>query len=70
MHSKLVRKMERDNVKKENYKLLLKLAEEGRLKPSAGAGIGIERFVAWISGANHVGETQLFPKVPGIVYDL
>lgn len=69
-YSKIVRKMERDNVKKENYKLLLKLAEEGRLKPSAGAGIGIERFVAWISGVNHIGETQLFPRVPGIVYDL
>jgi asparaginyl-tRNA synthetase len=62
--------MERDNVRKENYSLLLRLAEEGRLKPSAGAGIGIERLVSWITGAKHVGETQLFPKIPGIVYDL
>lgn len=69
-YSKIVKKMKRDNVKRENYKLLLKLAEEGKLKPSAGAGLGIERFVAWISGVNHVGETQLFPRVPGIVYDL
>jgi asparaginyl-tRNA synthetase len=40
------------------------------LKPSAGAGIGIERLVSWITGAKHIGETQLFPKIPGIVYDL
>jgi asparaginyl-tRNA synthetase len=69
-YSKLVRKMERDGVKKENYEVLLKLAKEGRLKPSAGAGIGIERLVSWIVGAKHIGETQPFPKIPGIVYDL
>jgi len=69
-YSKIVRKMERDDVKKENYEVLLKLAKEGRLKPSAGAGIGVERLVSWIVGAKHIGETQPFPKIPGIVYDL
>jgi asparaginyl-tRNA synthetase len=67
---KIKKKMERDNVRKENYRLLLRLAEEGRLKPSAGAGIGIERLVSWITGAKHIGETQLFPKIPGLIYDL
>lgn len=69
-YSKIARKMERDNVRKENYELLLKLAKEGRLKPSAGAGIGIERLTSWIVGAKHIGETQPFPKIPGIVFDL
>lgn len=69
-YSKIVRKLERDSVKKENYKLLLKLAKEGKLKPSAGAGIGVERLVSWIVGAKHIGEVQLFPRIPGIVYDL
>jgi asparaginyl-tRNA synthetase len=69
-YNKIVRKMERDNIRKENYELLLMLAKEGRLKPSAGAGIGIERLVSWIVGAKHIGETQPFPKIPGIVYDL
>jgi len=69
-YSKIVRKMERDDVRKENYEVLLMLAKEGRLKPSAGAGIGIERLVSWIAGAKHIGETQPFPKIPGIVYDL
>jgi asparaginyl-tRNA synthetase len=69
-YTKLIRKMERDNVRKENYELLLKLSRDGKLKPSAGAGIGIERVVGWIVGAKHIGETQPFPKIPGIVYDL
>jgi asparaginyl-tRNA synthetase len=69
-YNKIVRKMKRDGVNKENYQLLLKLAKEGKLKPCAGAGIGVERLVSWIAGAKHIGETQLFPKIPGIVYDL
>jgi asparaginyl-tRNA synthetase len=69
-YGKIVRKMDRDGVRKENYEVLLKLARDGRLKPSAGAGIGIERLISWIVGAKHIGETQLFPKIPGIVYDL
>ena len=69
-YEKIIKKMERDGIKKEHYGLLLKLAKEGRLRPSAGAGIGIERLVGWIVGAQHLGETQLFPKIPGVVYDL
>jgi asparaginyl-tRNA synthetase len=69
-YDKITRKMERDGVRTENYKLLLKLAKEGRLKSSAGAGIGVERLVSWIVGAKHVGETQVFPRIPGIVHDL
>jgi asparaginyl-tRNA synthetase len=69
-YQKIVRKMERDRVRKENYSTLLRLAKEGRLKPSAGGGIGVERLVGWLTGAKHVGEAQLFPKIPGVVYDL
>jgi asparaginyl-tRNA synthetase len=69
-YAKISGKMERDGVRKENYELLLELAREGRLKPSAGAGIGIERLVSWIVGAKHIGETQVFPKIPGIIHDL
>jgi len=69
-YGKIVAKMERDGVKKENYTLLLTLAKEGKLKPSAGAGIGVERLMTWVAGARHVGEVQAFPKVPGVVYEL
>lgn len=66
-YEKIVRKMERDEIVKENYKVLLNLAKEGRIVSSAGAGIGIERLVSWLAGTNHIGETQLFPKIPGTV---
>jgi asparaginyl-tRNA synthetase len=69
-YSKITRKMKRDNIVAENYEEFLKLAREGRIRPSAGAGIGIERLVSWLVGAKHIGETQPFPKTPGIVYDL
>ncbi|MEM3797885.1 MAG: asparagine synthetase A [Candidatus Bathyarchaeia archaeon] len=69
-YHKIVKKLDRDGVRKENFKLFLQLAKENKICPSAGAGIGIERLVAWIVGAKHIGEVQPFPKIPGIVYDL
>jgi asparaginyl-tRNA synthetase len=69
-YRKIVEKMEKAGVTKENYGVLLKMAKEGRLKPSAGAGIGLERLVSWIVEARHVGEVQLFPRIPGTVYEL
>jgi asparaginyl-tRNA synthetase len=69
-YMKILQKMKRDKINKENYELVLSLAKQGKLKPSAGAGIGMERLVAWITAAKHVGETQPFPKIPGTVYEL
>ena len=69
-YDKILTKMDRDLVPKENYALLLRLAREHRLKPSAGAGIGLERLVSWIVGVKHIAEVQPFPKIPGNVYDL
>ena len=69
-YGKILKKIERDGVRKENYSLLIKLAKEGKIKPSAGAGIGIERLVGWIAGVKHIAETQPFPRVPGTVNQL
>ncbi|MBS7645311.1 MAG: asparagine synthetase A [Candidatus Bathyarchaeia archaeon] len=69
-YEKIVRKMERDGIRKDEYRLLLELAGEGRLKPSAGAGLGVERFIAYICGAEHVAEVQPFPRIPGVVPEL
>jgi len=69
-YPKISKKIERDQVKKENYALVLKMAKEGRLKPTAGGGIGMERLVGWISGVKHIAETQPFPRVPGTVNEL
>jgi len=69
-YAKIVRKLDRDGVRKEDYQFLLRLAKDGKLKPSAGAGLGIERFVAYVCGAEHVAEVQPFPRIPGIVPEL
>ncbi len=69
-YNRIAAKMKRDGVDQKNFSLFLRLAREGRIRPSAGAGIGIERVVAWVVGARHIGEVQPFPKVPGVVYDL
>jgi asparaginyl-tRNA synthetase len=69
-YEKLVEKIKRDGIRKENFSVMLKMAEEGRLKSTVGAGIGLERLLSWIVGAEHIGEVQPFPKVPGIVNDL
>ncbi len=69
-YGKIAGKMERDGVNTEKFSLLLKMAKEGRLKPSAGAGIGVERLMTWVTGVKHIGEVQAFPKIPGVVYEL
>jgi asparaginyl-tRNA synthetase len=62
--------MDRDGLNRDDYGLLLRLAKDRRLKPSAGAGLGIERFISYISGTNHVAEVQPFPRIPGTVPEL
>ncbi len=69
-YKKILTKIERDNVNKANYSLILKMAKESKLKPTAGGGIGMERLVAWIAGAKHIAETQPFPRIPGTVHEL
>ncbi len=69
-YDKITKKIERDDVRKENYALVIKMAKEGRLKPTAGAGIGIERLVGYLTGVKHIAECQPFPRVPGTVHEL
>jgi len=69
-YMKILKKLERDGLRKEKYEPLLRLAKDGRLKPSAGAGLGIERFVGYACGVKHVAEVQPFPRVPGMVPEL
>jgi len=69
-YEKIIKKMQRDQIKKENYKHLIEMAKNGKLKPTAGAGIGIERLVGWIAGVQHIAECQPFPRTPGKVNEL
>lgn len=69
-YEKMFSKIQRDGVNPENYELILNLAKEGRIKPTAGGGIGLERLVCWLTQARYLGEVTPFPRVPGVVYDL
>ena len=64
---KMLSKMQRDGVDPKNYELILNLAKEGRIKPTAGGGIGLERLVCWLTQARYLGEATPFPRVPGVV---
>ncbi|MDG6922662.1 MAG: asparagine synthetase [Nitrososphaerota archaeon] len=69
-HEKIQAKIQRDGVNLENYQLILDLAREKKLTPTAGGGIGLERLVCWLTQARYLGEVTPFPRVPGTVYDL
>ncbi len=43
----------------------LSLAKEGKIPPSAGFGIGIERLTRYICGLEKISEARLFAKLPG-----
>ncbi|MFQ6070397.1 MAG: asparagine synthetase A [Candidatus Aminicenantales bacterium] len=48
------------------YDVYLQFAGKG-LFPSAGFGIGIERLTRYICGLQHIEETRLFAKLPGVL---
>jgi asparaginyl-tRNA synthetase len=61
----IMRKITRDALPQSRYAPYLSLAKSGSLSPSAGGGFGVERLVRYLSGASHVGDVQLFRRVPG-----
>ncbi|MFH1786727.1 MAG: asparagine synthetase A [archaeon] len=64
-YSALLRRIGKDRLDKGDYRPYLEMAKAGFV-PSAGAGFGVERLVRYIAGAKHVGEVQLFSRVPGV----
>jgi len=64
-YDKIIARITKDELNPEDYKEYLEVAKAGLLSPSAGAGIGIERLVRFLTGANHVGDVQPFRRVPG-----
>ncbi|MEM0148554.1 MAG: asparagine synthetase A, partial [Candidatus Micrarchaeaceae archaeon] len=63
-YARITKRMGDDKLKKDIYSAYLKEAEKGFV-PSAGAGIGIERLARFLTHAVHVGDVQLFRRVPG-----
>ncbi|RLF78478.1 asparagine synthetase A [Palaeococcus sp. (in: euryarchaeotes)] len=65
-YERIVKKLKDSGLSLEAFKPYLEVAKAGKLKPSAGAGIGVERLVRYIVGAKHIAEVQPFPRIPGI----
>lgn len=64
---RIKKRMLKDGLKPEDYGLYYDLACKNLLRPSAGAGIGIERLVRFIAGLRHIRDVQLFERIPGII---
>jgi asparaginyl-tRNA synthetase len=58
---------EEHHLSEEAYKWYLELRKYGSV-PHSGFGLGLERTVAWISGAEHVRETIPFPRLLNRLY--
>ncbi len=60
----IINKIQKTGLNEAHYEPYLKTAEKG-LVASAGGGFGVERLVRFLAGAKHVGDVQLFRRVPG-----
>jgi asparaginyl-tRNA synthetase len=63
----LKQRLEEHNLPMEAYKWYLELRQYGSV-PHSGFGLGLERTVAWITGAEHVRETIPFPRLLNRLY--
>jgi asparaginyl-tRNA synthetase len=58
----LLKRIEEHNLPKEAFNWYLDLRKFGSV-PHAGFGMGVERFVAWMCGIEHIRETIAFPRM-------
>jgi asparaginyl-tRNA synthetase len=63
-YDRIVTRMGADKLNMEVYKAYLAEARKGFVR-SAGAGFGIERLGRFLTRAEHVGDMQIFRRVPG-----
>jgi asparaginyl-tRNA synthetase len=61
-HDLLIEKLEQHNLPMEAFKWFVDLRKYGSV-PHGGFGMGVERFVAWMCGTEHVRETIAFPRM-------
>jgi asparaginyl-tRNA synthetase len=63
----LASRIKEHNLPEEAYEWYMGLRRYGSV-PHSGFGLGIERFVAWICGLDHVRETIPFPRLLNRIY--
>ncbi len=66
-YEKVVKRMEFIGEKPEDYGWFLEFLKHGAL-PTAGFGLGIERFIRYLFGLRTVAEATAFPKLPGVLW--
>lgn len=67
-YEKLIEKIRRihgEDVAK--YEWFLKYIKEGAIPPSSGWGLGLERFIKFITGCRHIGYVTYPPRLPGYI---
>lgn len=62
----LIRRIKEHGDDPDRYEWYVEMFKYG-MPPSAGFGMGIERFVRWICGLKYVWEATMFPRVPGVL---
>ncbi len=65
-YGRILSKIRASGLSEESFRPYLEVAKAGLLRPSAGAGIGVERLVRYVVGAKHIAEVQPFPRIPGV----
>jgi len=63
----LEKRIQEHNLPRESFEWYLDLRKYGSV-PHAGFGLGLERTVAWLTGAEHVRETIPFPRMLNKIY--
>ncbi|MDE1855190.1 MAG: asparagine synthetase [Candidatus Micrarchaeota archaeon] len=63
-YDRITGRMGKDKLEMKVYQAYLDEAREGFV-PSAGAGFGVERLVRFLTRSEHVGDVQMFRRVPG-----
>jgi asparaginyl-tRNA synthetase len=64
-YATLVTRMRETGENPAKYAWYLQTAREG-LPPSAGFGIGLERFTRYLAGLSSITEASAFPKIAGV----
>lgn len=63
-YERILSRIEKKGQRREDFALLLEASKRG-IPPSAGFGIGIERFVRFLTGSESISDVVLFPKEIG-----
>ncbi len=64
-YKRIIARMKRNKMAPNGYDSYLKVAKAKLLEPSAGAGLGVERLVRYLTGQPRIEDVAPFAKLPG-----